>query len=304
MIVTVLIFLTIFLTGSLLFKKENAGKKTNLQSRLDLKNEYNSNNEEEYEFSGIRGRFYNQYVSKIVTNKGTSALAKKFHINLEKLDHKIKDSGLGKKITTEEVLVLKSLGTIGGLSFILIGAILSFNILLIIIGFVIYFAGSFLPIKIIENKYRKRNFEIINMLPDFIDLTRAVVESGMTINLAIDAIVSRMSHPLADQFRLVSIETQATNNWVVAMENMAFRNDLDALSDFVSDICIAVKNGTPIGKVLEKDASMLRTLKTSTMEAKAKKLSIKLIIPLVVFCFGPLLALILGPVVIDLITGM
>ena len=57
--------------------------------------------------------------------------------------------------------------------------------------------------------------------------------------------------------------------------------------------------GTPIGRVLKSQATEVRARRRAWAREKAAKLPIKIMFPLVLFIFPPIMALVLGPAVLS-----
>jgi tight adherence protein C len=103
----------------------------------------------------------------------------------------------------------------------------------------------------------------------------------------------------------VVVETRARGGqWKRAMENMAFRNEIEQLTDVVSDILISYEKGTPITETLQKEAKMMRSIKNAQIQEEARRLNVKMLIPMAIFSFLPLLFLMLAPMLIQLMQGL
>lgn len=231
-------------------------------------------------------------------------LIKLFGIDLDKIEQKIIEAKMEKQITKEEIASMKIFGTAGAILFIFLGLTFS-NYIFFMIGTFCYLLGGFVPIAMLDNKIKKRREDIERELPDFLDLLRSVMEAGLVIQEALIKVTDRMSTPLAEEFKMVMAETKASGGqWRRAMENMAFRNNIDALSDVVADILIAYEKGTSITDTLAKEANAIRQLRNFRCQEKAKKLSITLLMPMAIFSFLPLLVLLLSPVLMQLAQQM
>jgi len=247
------------------------------------------------------GRFYINYVKPQLDNHPDlfKKLTRLLGIDLDKLDQKIKEAKMEKQVTKEEIASMKILGILGALMCVFLGVV--FGPVFLIISFLCYLVVGFIPQMILDQRVRQRKETIEKELPDFLELLKSVMEAGLVIQEAITKVTERLSSPLAEEFRTVMAETKANGGqWRLAMENMAFRNNIDALSDVVADILISYDKGTPITDTLEKEASMMRQLRNFRCQEKAKGLSIKLVIPMAIFSFFPILVLMLAPMLIQM----
>lgn len=304
-IISVLVGLLVFSTGSLIVSIVRNPKKISLQERL-----INPRDQERREifregsYSDTKyGRFHQTYIGPYLSRhpnmlKRISGL---LGLNIDVLEKQIREARLEKTFTAEEVVSMKLLGTAGMIIFLIAAFSLNFNMLFVLAAVICYMLGSFIPQRMIDQKIAERRERIEDDLPDFLDLVKSVTESGLVIQEALNKVTARTRGPLAEEFRAVMVETKANGGqWRLAMENMAFRNDIDNLSDVVSDILIAYEKGTSITETLKKEADMMRQLKNTRFQEKARGLSVKLIIPMAIFSFLPLLALLLGPMLIQL----
>jgi len=252
------------------------------------------------------GKFFNAHL--YVHYKSNKPLVEKISkilgFDLEDWRAKIKEASLEKSITSEEMFSMKVLGYAGIFLFGVAGMTLGMNMALLSLGFLSYVAGSMLPQSFVNRKLTAKKTDIEYELPDFLDLLRSVVEGGLSLQDAIEKVSFRMKGVLAEEFKAVVIETKNGGRWEQAMENMSFRNNVDMLSDSVSDILIAYSKGTPIAEVLEKEAHVMRQMKNSRIQERTRGLSVKLMLPMAVFDFVPLVVLILGPLMLQIIEGL
>jgi tight adherence protein C len=252
------------------------------------------------------GKFYAKYFKPFFDRNPAvlQKISQMLGLNMESLDAQIKRAKMEKTITPEEVLSLKLIGWGGLVMFMSLG-LMSVNLSLIMLGIVIYFAAGALPQRTITRKIEERKRQIIKELPNFLDLLKCVTEAGLGIQEAIEKVCKRTKGPVAEEFQSVVIETRARGGqWKLAMENMAFRNEIEQLTDVVSDILIAYEKGTPISETLHKEAKMMRSIKNAQIQEEARRLNVKLLIPMAIFSFMPLLFLMLTPMVLQLMQGL
>lgn len=253
------------------------------------------------------GRFHEQYMRPYLHKDANSLekISKLFGMNLDEISFKIREAHMEGKISAEEILSMKLIGYGGSIAMFLAATSMRFNFILIFIGIIFYFLGVIYPQSVIESKLRYKKYRIIRDLPDFLELLKSVTEAGLGIQEALTKVSDKKPGLLAEEFKKVMAETKTNGGqWALAMENMSLRNNIDELSDVVSDILISYEKGTPITRTLEKEAGMMRQIKNSKVQEKAKSLSIKIIIPVAIFSFLPLLALLISPVLIQMVKQM
>lgn len=249
------------------------------------------------------GQFYSKYIRRSMSNPTTlRKLSEVYRFDLDGVNHTIANSRLQDQYTAEEILSLKVLGTIGMVVFSLIGVLQGVDLLWIALGFGCYTLLGFLPEKRLNSQIRQRKLEIENSLPEFLDLLKSVTAAGLSLPEAITKVISRFpAGPLVEEFKQVSIDATASGgNWRWAMEQMALRNDIDSLSDVVSDILITYEKGTSgISEALGYQARMMRTIRNSNIMAKVNRMNVTFVVPMVIFDMLPIMVLLLGPMLIS-----
>ena len=305
-VISILIGLLVFITGTTLITKVYRPSKIELATILPSTEEQEILEilHDEGVSNTRYGSFHKNYIRpQLEKNPQTKAkLSHLLGVNIDELNSKIKEARLDKVFTAEEVLSMRVLGILGTLVFSIMGISLG-NILLLAISVMPLLVGALLPVSKINGKIKERNEQLESDLPDFLDLLYSVTEAGLVIQDALEKVTVRMRGPLAEAFRGVMIETK-TVGWVTAMANLSFKQDSEPLSDVISDILIAHEKGTSIKDVLKKDAEIMRKLKNSKSQEQAKSLSIKILIPMAIFGFMPLFALIIAPMMIQLMSSL
>jgi len=304
-VISLLAGLLVFSAGSLIISVIRSPRKISLTERLLRSREQQAVEIlKERTYSNTKyGRFYRAYIGPyILKYPGLfERITQLLGIDMGVLENQIKEARMDKVLTAEEVVSMKLLGMAGMIIFLLLAISLNFNMTLILMAIISYILGSIVPQRIIRQRIINRRKQIEEELPSFLDLLKSVTESGLSIQEAINKISTKTKGPLAEEFKAVAIETIASGGqWKQAMENMAFRNNIDSLYTIVADILIAYEKGTPISEVLAKEATMIRQLKNNRFQERARGLSIKLIIPLAIFCLFPLLVVLAGPMLIQL----
>jgi tight adherence protein C len=164
--------------------------------------------------------------------------------------------------------------------------------------------GFFIPGLVIERRIRARQTQIRNGLADALDILIVCVEAGNAIDQSILKAAEELhvSHPvLADELRLVNIETRAGKPRLEAFKNFAERTKVDDVRSLVAMLIQTDRFGTSVAQALKTYADVLRTKRRQRAEEKAAKLSVKLVFPLVFFLFPALYVVTLGPAVVNYI---
>ena len=245
------------------------------------------------------GKVHQKLFSKLLSGNNKNRFAKLLGINIAQMEQDIFTAHMEHRITVEEFISMKLVGMSGTILFATISVLMDLDLTFLILAGVCYYGGVMYPNSLVVNKIKERKEQILIDLPNFIELTYSVLEAGSTIQDALSTIATRTKGPLSEEFMLVAARTQVSGNWKNEMEQMAIRNNVEPLSDLVSDILIAHEKGTSIVNVLKDDAIQMRALKNAKIMEKAKRMSTMLLIPMAIFCFLPMLVLILGPMLIQ-----
>ncbi len=165
-------------------------------------------------------------------------------------------------------------------------------------------AGYYLPELLLRLITKKRIERMRSSLPDMIDLMVICTESGMSIDAAIARISHEMTYTnpdLAQEFYLSALEMRAGATRIEAFRNLALRSLLEDLEDLVSMLIQAEKFGTSLAESLRVQSDMKRSRRTQRAEELAAKMSVKMLVPLILFIFPTLMMVLLGPAIIQVI---
>lgn len=273
--------------------KQKANKSIN---RIERLREYNSNDyikEEEY----VEGKqnAYDQYVKPYIQkNKSLyNKLLSNFGIKIEDIEKELKRANIT-KYNADQIATLKVGGVIIG---VFLGvALIFFNGLDgLLIGIGIGLASNMLPGMMIKEEYEKRKRNILNVLPTTLRLLADATSTGHTIDDAIMRVSRKYNTTLSSEFRKAEEEAKYTNDWILALENMEERCDIMELTNLVSEIKITKLRGTSITEVLVNYAKKMEEETMIRITEEARKKTTTLLMPILLFLFGPLLGIILLP---------
>ncbi len=165
-------------------------------------------------------------------------------------------------------------------------------------------AGSYLPVLLLKNKTIKRQQAIRKAWPDALDLMLLCVESGMSIEHAIDRVAKEMgeqSPELAEELTLTKAELSFLESRAKAYENLAMRTDLDGVKSVTTALIQADRYGTSVGHALRVMAEEGREERMMAAEKKAASLPPKMTVPLIVFFLPVLFIVIISPAIIQVV---
>ncbi|WP_161946222.1 type II secretion system F family protein [Desulfonatronum thiosulfatophilum] len=161
--------------------------------------------------------------------------------------------------------------------------------------------GFYIPDLWLLDKTQKRRQIILDGFPDALDLLVVCVQAGMGLDSAISRVAQETRFTckeLSDELHLFTLEMRAGMQRQQALKNLAMRTDLEQMQNMVTLLLQTDKFGTSVSQALEVFSNSMRTERMQRAEAKAGKLPIKLLFPLMIFIFPTMFIVILGPAVI------
>jgi tight adherence protein C len=162
-------------------------------------------------------------------------------------------------------------------------------------------AGYYAPNVYISNVATKRRESIVAVFPDALDLLLICVESGMSIEAAIQKVsqeVGGSSIELAEELSLLTAELSYLPERRQAYEGLAKRTNHPGVKAVVTAMIQAERYGTPLGTALRVMAKENRDLRLAAAEKKAAALPAQLTVPMILFFLPVLFIIILGPEII------
>lgn len=166
-----------------------------------------------------------------------------------------------------------------------------------------FFVGFYMPNLWVTNLVKKRQQKIQLAWPDALDLLLICVESGMSIEAALQKVgieVGASSPELAEELGLTTAELSYLQERKTAYANLSERTGLDGVKAVMTALIQSEKYGTPLGQSLRVMASENREIRMQEAEKKAAALPPKLTVPMILFFLPVLFAVILGPAIMDI----
>jgi tight adherence protein C len=157
----------------------------------------------------------------------------------------------------------------------------------------------------LKNSISKRQLSMRRAFPDALDLLLICVESGMSIEHALNKVsveIGAQSVPLAEELTLTMAELSYLPDRRLAYENFGLRTGLDSVRQIVTVLIQAERYGTPLGSALRVVSQESRDNRLLEAEKKAAALPPKLTVPMILFFLPVLFAVILTPAIIQIMT--
>ena len=158
--------------------------------------------------------------------------------------------------------------------------------------------GFLLPGLWLGRKIRKRRRELDAALPDALDLLVVCVESGLTLDAAMQRVGQeiQLAHPtISKEFGITHMETRVGVTRIDALRNLGQRTGSASLQSLAAMLVQTERFGTSIAQALRVHAESLRVKRQHQAEEQAAKTTVKLAFPVVLFIFPTLLVVLGGP---------
>jgi len=167
--------------------------------------------------------------------------------------------------------------------------------------------GYYAPNVYISNLAQKRRESIVRAFPDALDLLLICVESGMSIEAAIQKVgqeIGGSSIELAEEMALLTAELSYLPERRMAYEGLARRTNHPGIKSVTTAMIQAERYGTPLGTALRVMSKENRDMRLAGAEKKAAQLPAKLTVPMILFFLPVLFVAILGPAILKVIDMM
>jgi tight adherence protein C len=154
----------------------------------------------------------------------------------------------------------------------------------------------------LKRRTRARVGQITRALPDALDLMVVCLEAGLGLNATIARVGeerSTIADILGDEFAQVALESRNGRSRADALRALSHRNGSDDLKALVGLVIQSDKLGASMAKTLRTHADLLRTKRRQRAEEAARKLPIKILLPMALFILPALFVVVLGPALIN-----
>lgn len=165
-----------------------------------------------------------------------------------------------------------------------------------------FFSGFYVPNVYVDNAIKNRQGKVQLGWPDALDLLLICVESGMSIEAAMQKVSEEIgtgAPELAEELGLTVAELSYLQERKQAYVNLADRTGLDGVKGVTTALIQSEKYGTPLGQSLRVMAQESRDLRMQEAEKKAAALPPKLTVPMIGFFLPVLFAVIMSPAIMQ-----
>jgi len=227
--------------------------------------------------SGLVGRFYPANTVKALTLRlkraGMESTSTEFFLGVKgfaAIVAAVAISALVNLMTSDPIQTLA--GAVGGL----------------VVGFMA-------PDFYLGNKAGKRSTQILEALPDALDLLTISVEAGLGFDAALVKVTEKLKGPLSEEFKRAASEQRVGKSRQEALRGISERVEQKELANFISAIIQADQLGVSMSKVLRIQSEQMRQERRQRAEAKAAKAPILIMLPTIGCIFPSLFIVILAP---------
>jgi len=154
------------------------------------------------------------------------------------------------------------------------------------------------PMLILRKAVAQRSQRIEKDLPYCLDLLVVSSEAGLGFDGAVQRVVQRTSGPLSEEFDRVLQDMRMGKTRQEAWLGLKERTNVPELNSFVNAVIQASQLGLSLSNVLRVQSDLVRQRRRERAEVQARKMTVKILLPLIFFIFPALFIVILGPVAI------
>ncbi|MGG4440919.1 type II secretion system F family protein [Brevibacillus fortis] len=157
-----------------------------------------------------------------------------------------------------------------------------------------------LPNMLLDWADKRAKAEIREQVPIFFSIVQSLVEAGMPLQQAIKQTARRFDTRLGRELESLEIGEKRHGNWRKALEELAFRWEVDSLTTIALEMNEAMKKGVSISQMLSVQVEEQVRQQEDEAATHMNRLNIRLL-PFVILLMGlPLLFLVMGPAFIGI----
>lgn len=153
----------------------------------------------------------------------------------------------------------------------------------------------------LNGQKRRRQSVLRRSLPDFLDLTVVCLESGMSLQGAVQRVADELqiAHPaLAGELRIIQREVELGGTPDAALRHFAERTQLDAARSLATFVHQSLRFGAPASNAFRIHSDSLRTQREQRAEELAQKAAVKILMPTMICIFPAIFVVAVGPAAI------
>jgi tight adherence protein C len=159
--------------------------------------------------------------------------------------------------------------------------------------------GLIFPDLWLRDERLRRQQKILKALPFYLDVITLCVESGLNLTSAIaQAIAKAPANPLKAELQRVMRDIRTGRPRLEAFRGLSERLQMPAISNLVSALVTADRQGAALGPILRAQAEQRRSERFMRAEKLAMEAPVKMLFPLIAFIFPCTFAVIGFPIAV------
>lgn len=165
-------------------------------------------------------------------------------------------------------------------------------------------AGYYAPKRWVNQRVKARTAEIQNGFPDALDMLLVCVEAGQSLDQGIIRVAKELtsSYPsMSEEFEIVAHEIKAGKDKSTVLRAFGERTGVPDVVSFVTVMIQSQQFGTSIAEALRLYAADMRDKRVMRAEEAANKIPTKMTLGTMAFTVPPLLIILVGPSVHDML---
>ncbi len=188
-----------------------------------------------------------------------------------------------------------------GAIFYLVGLFMNISILMKFAMPVLGAYGAFVLLRFsLTKRITKRRELMERQLPDILDMLSVNVEAGLGFEQAMLHVINNFEGPMIDEFTITYREMSMGRERASALQLLGERCGIEDMKNFTGAVIQAWKLGISLKNILRTQAMAIRQSRRNKVEEKAMKISVKILIPMVMFIFPVIFIMLLGPAIINI----
>lgn len=215
--------------------------------------------------------------------------------SIERLEHQLMLAGFPGRLGAREFygiqVLLLFLGAYAGVTFLT----RELNTLNITVGISAPLIMILLPRLWLTSTVRKRQDKFRRALPDALDMLSVCATAGLGFDQALQRVADYWKTEVGEEFTRTVTEMSMGISRAEALRNLSDRVDIVELSTFVTLIIQSDQLGMSIADTLHAQADQMRLFRRLRAEEEIRKIPVKMLIPIGLFIFPAILAVVLGP---------
>lgn len=160
--------------------------------------------------------------------------------------------------------------------------------------------GFFMPNLLLNRRIRGRQRQVLNAMPDALDLLTICVEAGLGFDAAMRKVVEKWENDLSLAFARVLQEIQLGKLRREALRDMSNRLGVREMDSFVAAVIQSEQLGVSMARVLRVQSDAMRIKRRQLAEENAQRAPVKMLMPMAFLIFPTIMIILLGPAILQI----